>query len=490
MKQAAASKAPREPQPASLEIHSLAELFPPMSPGELEALTADIGRNGLVEPVVLHEGKVLDGVHRLKACQSLGIEPRFETWNGEAGTPLQFVCSKNWSRRSLTPSQRAVIALAVEREFAAEAKAGRPKRSEKGGINATISGKSRDKAAAVAGVSARYIADAKQLAKLDAKLLEQVRLGGMTLTTAMTKAKRKKEPSGAAAPTHKVRIVFQGHVMASGWMKQSEARELTEELVERDMPVRILAKIGGPKSRMYAEAKTWNPFKGCGFACTYCVPSFQRQCKRQKSRCAKCYDYKPHEHPGELGKVPSTDIVFVCGNSDISFASPAYVRRIVEAIRADNEKHEKHGGKSPKTFYIQSKRPAFLAPFLDSLPENVVLLTTLETNRDEGYGRVAKAPRPSERHAQFKALDYPRKIVTIEPVMDFDTDVFAKWIAQLKPEAVWLGYNSQETAVMLPEPPHRKLVAFAEALLAKGIRVLGKELRGLDMPKDVKRTQG
>jgi len=142
--------------------------------------------------------------------------------------------------------------------------------------------------------------------------------------------------------------------------------------------------------------------------------------------------------------------VFVCGNADISFASPAYVRRIVEAIRADNEKYEKRGDKPAKTFYIQTKRPAFLAPFLYSLPENVVLLTTLETNRDEGYGRVAKAPKPSERHAQFKALDYPRKIVTIEPVMDFDTDVFAKWIVQLKPEAVWLGYNSQETAVMLP----------------------------------------
>ncbi|MDD4060331.1 MAG: hypothetical protein PHW08_06475 [Kiritimatiellae bacterium] len=80
--------------------------------------------------------------------------------------------------------------------------------------------------------------------------------------------------------------------------------------------------------------------------------------------------------------------------------------------------------------------------------------------------------------------------MTIEPVMDFDTDVFAKWIAQLKPEAVWLGYNSQETAVTLPEPTHRKLAAFAEALLAKGIRVLDKELRGLAMPKDVKRTQG
>ena len=43
---------------------------------------------------------------------------------------------------------------------------------------------------------------------------------------------------------------------------------------------------------------------------------------------------------------------------------------------------------------------------------------------------------------------------------------------------------------MLPEPPHRKLVAFAEALLAKGIVVRGKELRGLAMPEGVVRTQG
>ena len=48
----------------------------------------------------------------------------------------------------------------------------------------------------------------------------------------------------------------------------------------------------------------------------------------------------------------------------------------------------------------------------------------------------------------------------------------------------------QETAVMLPEPPHRKLMAFAEALLAKGVKVLGKDLRGLDMPEGVERTQG
>ena len=44
------------------------------------------------------------------------------------------------------------------------------------------------------------------------------------------------------------------------------------------------------KSNMYADAKTWNPFKGCHFDCTYCVPSFQLQAKRRKNECIKCYD--------------------------------------------------------------------------------------------------------------------------------------------------------------------------------------------------------
>ena len=45
-------------------------------------------------------------------------------------------------------------------------------------------------------------------------------------------------------------------------------------------------------SRMYARAKTWNPLKGCLFNCPYCRPSFQRQAKRQKQCCVKCYSYK------------------------------------------------------------------------------------------------------------------------------------------------------------------------------------------------------
>lgn len=77
-----------------------------------------------------------------------------------------------------------------------------------------------------------------------------------------------------------------------------------------------------PKSNMYADAKTWNPFKGCRFDCTYCVPSFQLQSKRQKQLCDKCCKNVPYCHDDRLAKIPSASIIFACGNADISFCPP------------------------------------------------------------------------------------------------------------------------------------------------------------------------
>ncbi len=230
-----------------------------------------------------------------------------------------------------------------------------------------------------------------------------------------------------------------------------------------------------PIGHMYADAKTWNPFKGCEFDCTYCVPSFQRQAKRQKHNCNKCFRYVPHEHPERLAEIPSSEIVFVCGNGDISFCEPNFIRRIITAIR-------NHRGKRKQAFYLQSKKPSCLKPFLKLLTEDVILVTTLETNRDVGYDKVSKAPPPSERFAQFLALDYPRKVVTIEPVLDFDVSEFAGWILQIKPEYVWIGYNSRDKEAPLTEPSAEKMKAFVAILLANGIPVRGKKLRGIALP--------
>ncbi len=221
---------------------------------------------------------------------------------------------------------------------------------------------------------------------------------------------------------------------------------------------------------MYPTAKTWNPFRGCRFDCTYCGPTFKRQAKRQKQNCVQCYDYSPHYHEERLKTIPSEEIVFVCGNGDISFCEPAFTRRIIEQIK-------RHHSRTPKTFYLQSKRPAYFAQFTSEFPDNVILLTTLETNRDKPA--VSKAPVPSERYRQFKALDYPRKVVTIEPVMDFDLDVFTGWIRDLGVEYVWLGLNSHPEALALPEPSPEKLKEFTGLLAKAGIEIRSKKLRGL-----------
>lgn len=130
-----------------------------------------------------------------------------------------------------------------------------------------------------------------------------------------------------------------------------------------------------------------------------------------------------------------------------------------------------------KVYYIQTKRPKYCGQFLDELPPEVVLVTTLETNRDEGYKAVSKAPPPTVRYQQFIDLDWPRKVLTIEPIMDFDHDVFLKMIVELDPEYVWIGYNSKPKQVQLPEPSMAKTERLIDALEAKGIEVRRKTLR-------------
>ena len=229
---------------------------------------------------------------------------------------------------------------------------------------------------------------------------------------------------------------------------------------------------------MYNNAKTWNPFKGCLFNCIYCKPSFQAQAKRQKHRCMNCYNYVPHIHEDRLGKIPPAEIVFACGNSDISFCDPDFTRRIINAV-----KH--HNVRCPyKTYFFQSKKPQYFEQFRREFPENVIVLTTLETNRDEGYRAIAEAPLPSDRYRQLLNLNYPRKVVTIEPVLDFDLDIFSRWILDLAPEYVWIGYNSRPKQVILPEPSKEKLLEFINVLHSSGVRIKGKDLRGLVVPND------
>ena len=59
------------------EYHELANLFPLMDESQYSDLVADIKENGLIESIILHEGKILDGRNRYNACNDAGVEPNF-----------------------------------------------------------------------------------------------------------------------------------------------------------------------------------------------------------------------------------------------------------------------------------------------------------------------------------------------------------------------------------------------------------------------------
>lgn len=92
-----------------LKIHPAAELFPPMTEAEFLGLKEDIREHGQREDIVVWQGQLIDGRHRLRACRELGIEPQVAELMDETD-PWQYVVSHNLHRRHLTTAQRAMVA--------------------------------------------------------------------------------------------------------------------------------------------------------------------------------------------------------------------------------------------------------------------------------------------------------------------------------------------------------------------------------------------
>lgn len=97
---------------SKLQSHPFSELFPLISEEEKNELADDIVVNGLLHPIIMYEGKILDGRNRYDACIEVNVKPAFEEYRGT--NPLAFVISCNLNRRHLTTSQRAMIAAQIE----------------------------------------------------------------------------------------------------------------------------------------------------------------------------------------------------------------------------------------------------------------------------------------------------------------------------------------------------------------------------------------
>lgn len=92
---------------AGYEVHAAAELFPTLDEVSIQRLAEDIRQHGQKVPIVLLDGKVLDGRNRLLACKKLGIEPRVVQHDGK--NPWRTVWSLNAERRQIEDKVRLAL---------------------------------------------------------------------------------------------------------------------------------------------------------------------------------------------------------------------------------------------------------------------------------------------------------------------------------------------------------------------------------------------
>jgi ParB-like chromosome segregation protein Spo0J len=174
----------------SLTAHPLADVFPVMSEDEFTSLVADIRAHGLLEPIVMFEGQILDGRHRHRACTEIGIEPRFETYEGDA--PLAYIVSRNLKRRHLNESQRAMVAARITN-------INRESNLKQGARTADrrFGEVSIDEAAQTLGVSSRSVERANRVRAKAPELAEAVEAGEMKVWAAEQRIREKEK---AASP--------------------------------------------------------------------------------------------------------------------------------------------------------------------------------------------------------------------------------------------------------------------------------------------------
>src|SRR4051812_22283642 len=91
-----------------MEFHPIAEVWPLMEGEDLAMLAMNIKEHGLRHPILLYEGRILDGRNRWLACDAAMVAPVFEVYDGK--DPIGMVLSLNQDRRHLHVGQRALIA--------------------------------------------------------------------------------------------------------------------------------------------------------------------------------------------------------------------------------------------------------------------------------------------------------------------------------------------------------------------------------------------
>lgn len=170
----------QQPPLGEVTVHPAADALPMIEGPEFDSLVEDIRANGQRHAIVLdHTGKwLVDGRNRKRACNAIGMEPRFERLP-ENTNLAAYVISTNLKRRHLNESQRGMIAAAIANLGQGQRKT-RPEGGSEGvtqaeaAVGAGVSERTVQRANAVRDKGVPELVDAVVKGKVDLKGAEQV----------------------------------------------------------------------------------------------------------------------------------------------------------------------------------------------------------------------------------------------------------------------------------------------------------------------------
>ena len=193
--------------------------------------------------------------------------------------------------------------------------------------------------------------------------------------------------------------------------------------------------INKSRGNMYLDKDTWNGMYGiCSYGCSYC---FNR-------RWWKIWGKMRLNERALEDNLGSGRNLFVGSSCDM-FAENIpneWIRKVLV-----------HCNMFDNTYLFQTKNPKRFIEYIDLYPRKTILGTTIETNRDNEF---SKAPLSLERYCALASMLGFNKMISIEPIMDFDLNTMIQWITEINPEYVSIGANTN-LKVKLPEPSWDKV---------------------------------
>jgi len=198
---------------------------------------------------------------------------------------------------------------------------------------------------------------------------------------------------------------------------------------------------------------TWNPLAGrCSHNCEYCYMNTPPQSWLDKYK-GKQRQYEK-ELKTDLYKHGKGKTIFVCSGNDLFANNVDYIdiKGILNRCKEFSE----------NTYLFQTKNPKKMRVGFNTweFPQNKIIGTTIESN---WCFNLSDAPEQYKRKSEIETFSKTgnKVMISIEPILDFQLEVFTKWIKDIDPDFVSIGANSNNR-VDLPEPSGTEVIALYE----------------------------